>query len=125
MMHWQQLILASDIQLTTIHFQTYVADTVILCTGRFSGVPNIPTFLPNKGLENFDGTVIHSIDYSDMGAAKSTELIRGELVTVVSYQKSAVDIAAECASTNGEISSFPTTLHCGVIKRKKSSEKIS
>jgi dimethylaniline monooxygenase (N-oxide forming) len=76
---------------------------VILCLGRFSGIPNIPQFPINQGPEQFHGKVLHSMDMCNMQNANVDELIKGNLVTVVGSGKSAYDILAECVAKNGKI----------------------
>lgn len=74
----------------------------MVCVGRFSDIPNIPEFPPNKGPESFSGKVIHSMEYAAMEHQKAANLVKDKQVTIVGFQKSALDIAMECSSANGK-----------------------
>ncbi|KAG5242746.1 flavin-containing monooxygenase [Salix suchowensis] len=91
--------------------QVYHAEFVVLCVGQFSGLPNIPGFLPNQGPEVLKGKVMHSEDFSALDNLTAAELIKTKRVTIVGSHKTAADIAAECAKANGV--KYP----CTMIKR--------
>nr|KAG5686583.1 hypothetical protein BaRGS_005154 [Batillaria attramentaria] len=66
-----------------------VYDGVMVCTGHHT-VPYTPNF---PGMEEFEGTLLHSHDY------KRPESFAGKTVVVLGIGNSAVDIAADLAKT--------------------------
>ncbi|CAI0469141.1 unnamed protein product [Linum tenue] len=82
--------------------EVFEADFVVLCVGKYSGVPNIPEFAPGKEPEAFQGRVIHSMEYTDLKPEQCKDLVEGKRVAVVGFQKHALDIAMECSAINGK-----------------------
>ncbi|KAI9180242.1 hypothetical protein LWI28_002698 [Acer negundo] len=67
-------------------------------------------FPSNKGPEAFRGKVVHSMD--DETAAKFVE---GKRVTIVGFQKSAMEIAMECSAANGKSLNLPAIDDQGIV----------
>ncbi|XAR56230.1 Flavin-containing monooxygenase [Bertholletia excelsa] len=81
--------------------EVYEVDFVFICVGKFSDAPNFPEFPPGEGPEVFNGKVMHCIDYFALDFEATKELVKGKQVTIVGFQKYALDIALECAEVNG------------------------
>ncbi|KAL8141008.1 hypothetical protein V2J09_007029 [Rumex salicifolius] len=81
--------------------KVYEFDFVILCIGKYSDVANVPEFPEFGGPEVFHGEVLHCMDYAGMGSYLANNLTAGKRITVVGFQKSAVDLSAQIAAQNG------------------------
>jgi dimethylaniline monooxygenase (N-oxide forming) len=78
------------------------AEFVILCIGKYSGLPNIPEFPCGQGPEVFKGKVMHSMDYAALDYETATKLIKNQRVAIIGSGKSALDVATQYAQKNGE-----------------------
>jgi dimethylaniline monooxygenase (N-oxide forming) len=83
--------LVVDHQDRTLHEEV---DLVVVATGLYSNVPNMPAF---PGQDSFEGEVLHISDL------KTRDPLRGRRVAVVGYGKSATDAALEAAAVADEV----------------------
>jgi dimethylaniline monooxygenase (N-oxide forming) len=69
-------------------------DLVVIATGMFSNVANMPTF---PGADEFEGTILHNSEL------KARNQLSGRRVAVVGYGKSASDAALEAAAVAKDV----------------------
>ncbi|KAL0365741.1 UNVERIFIED_CONTAM: putative flavin-containing monooxygenase 1 [Sesamum angustifolium] len=90
----------------SLYTEVHLVDFVMMCAEKYSDFPNIPEFPPGKGPEEFEGKVIHSMEYSAMDNASAAKLVQGKKVAVIGFQKSGMGISMECTSANGNNMDF-------------------
>ncbi|KAI3904834.1 hypothetical protein MKW92_041061 [Papaver armeniacum] len=88
----------------------YSFEFLVVCIGKYGDVPKMPEFPTNKGPENFNGKVLHTLDYCKLNKDETTELLQGKKVVVIGYKKSAIDLATECAEANQGPDGKPCTM---------------
>ncbi|KAF3792268.1 putative flavin-containing monooxygenase 1 [Nymphaea thermarum] len=98
-----QTPLSEDIQWFRFEF-------LVVCLGKYGDVAKMPEFPTGKGPEIFQGTVLHSLDYSKLDRQEAERLVKGKKVVVVGYKKSAIDFATECAEVNQGPDRQPCTM---------------
>ncbi|CAL0313326.1 unnamed protein product [Lupinus luteus] len=92
------------------NIQWYGFEFVVICTGKYGDITNIPTFPYNKGPEIFQGKVMHTLDYCKLDQEAATQLLKGKKVVVIGSRKSALDLAVECAMANQGDEGKPCTV---------------
>uniref|UniRef100_A0A1S3BK15 Flavin-containing monooxygenase n=1 Tax=Cucumis melo TaxID=3656 RepID=A0A1S3BK15_CUCME len=94
---------------TNLPLQEEVVDFVVLCTGKFGDIPNIPKFPPNGGPKAFrNGKALHYIEYAALDFDNATKLAKDKRIAVVGFQKSALELIREFTNLIG--TSKPCTL---------------
>lgn len=83
-------------------------DLVVIATGLYSNVPNIPSF---PGENEFRGTILHN------SAVKTREPLEGRRVAVIGYGKSATDAALESIAVAQETHIIFRTPHWPVPRK--------
>ncbi|GLJ07601.1 hypothetical protein SUGI_0070610 [Cryptomeria japonica] len=90
--------------------QWYHFDFLVLCVGKYGGLPKIPSFPLSKGPEVFQGKVLHTMDYSSFNEKEAYETVKGKRVVIIGYQKSAMDFTVDCAEANQGDNGPPCTM---------------
>ncbi|KAF3779796.1 putative flavin-containing monooxygenase 2 [Nymphaea thermarum] len=90
--------------------QVHIVDFVMVCTGRYGDIPNMPELEAGKGPEVFKGKVVTAMELYSMDHEQVDDLISGKKIVVVGFQKTAFDVAEKCAGANGE--NLPCTMIC-------------
>ncbi|CAN1170449.1 Probable flavin-containing monooxygenase 1 [Linum perenne] len=83
---------------------------LVVCTGKYGDIPNIPQFPTGRGPETFKGKVMHVIDYCKLDKQEATRLMKGKKVAIVGFKKSAIDLTLECAEANEGPEGKPCTM---------------
>ncbi|XP_031488556.1 probable flavin-containing monooxygenase 1 [Nymphaea colorata] len=90
--------------------KVHIVDFVMVCTGRYGDIPNMPDFEAGKRPEVFKGKVVHAMELYSMDHEQVDDLISGKKIVVVGFQKTAFDVADKCAGANGV--ELPCTMIC-------------